>query len=206
MTSRYYTRVLAGVFAAGMTACGNPSPTTMETGRVGPAAGEAPVDRPGVAFRQASLAIDRVGIPVAPPVTPGSSPSPATLASDAPDVVSIQPDGTLVANRNGRATIRALAGGGSLTVDVLAVSGLRAEPPTLRVGPGLAALPVLKSGAVTIPAGSVSWFSNTPDVAMVEDGRVRTGPTKGTATLTAVYGGERVQVTVVVGNRDPRRK
>lgn len=206
MTSRYYVMVLAALVAAGMTACGNPSPGPPETGKVGPVAGEAAVDKPFVGVRQASLTIDRLETPVAPPVTPGSSPSPAGLVSDAPDVVSVQSDGSLVAHRNGRATVRALPGGGALAVEVVAVSGLHAEPPTLRVGPGTAALPMLKSGDIAIPAGAVTWYSNAPNVAMVEDGRVRAGPAKGTAILTAVYGGERAQVTVFVGNRDTRWK
>lgn len=206
MTSRYYTMVLAALIAAGMTSCGNPSPAPPAAGTVGPEAGEAAVDKPFVGFRQATLAIDRFETPVALPVTPGSSPSSTTLASDAPDVVSIQADGSLVAHRNGRATIRALQGRGTLAVEVLAESGLRAEPPTLRVGFGMAALPVLKVGEAVIPADAASWYSNAPDVAMVEDGKIRAGPAKGMATLTAVYGSEKVQVTVVVGSQVPRKK
>lgn len=206
MTRLHYIMVLAALIAAGMTACGNPSPAPPETGKAGPVAGEAAVDKPFVGFRQAGLTIDRFETPVAPPVTPGSSTSPATLASDAPDVVSVQSDGALVAHRNGRANVRAVPGGGTLAVEVVAVSGLHAEPPTLRVGPGTAAPPTLKSGDIAIPAGAVTWYSNAPNVAMVEDGRVRAGPAKGTAILTAVYGGEKAQVTVVVGNRDTRRK
>jgi hypothetical protein len=206
MTSRYYIMVLAALIAAGMTACGNPSPAPPETGKVGPVAGEAAVDKPFVGFRLASLTIDRLETPVAPPVTPGSSPSPATLGSDAPDVVSIQSDGALVAHRNGRTTVRALPGGQALVVDVLAALGLRAEPATIRISPGLAVLPILKSGDATVPAASVAWFSNAPDVAMVEDRRIRAGPAEGTAVLTAVYGGEKVRVVVVVGGREKRRK
>lgn len=206
MTSRYYIRTPAALIAAGLTACGGLSQSPTEPQKAGPVAGEAAVDKPFVGFRQASLTIDRLEVPVAPPVTPGSGPSPATLASGAPDVVSIQADGSLVAHRNGRATIRALQGGGTLTVDVFAVAGLRAEPPTLRVGTGMAALPVLKAGEAVIPADSASWYSNAPDVAMVEDGRIRAGPAKGIATLTAVYGGEKVQVTVIVGSQVPPRK
>lgn len=199
-------RTLAVLFALGVMSCGNVSAPPPDSSKTGPRGGEAAVDKPFVAFKEPSVSIDRLELPVAAAVAPGSSPSPATMVSDTPDVVSIQADGTLVAHRNGRATIRALQGGGSLTVEVIAASGMRAEPRTLRVGPGTAALPVLMSGDATVPAGAASWFSNAPDVAMVEDGRIRAGPSKGTATLTAVYGGERVQVTVDVGNRDTRRK
>ena len=204
MTSRGSGRALGTLLALALTACGGSAPSSSESRKVGPVAGEAAVDKPFVGFWQTSLTIDRLKTPVGPPVTPGSSPSPATLASDAPDVVTIQADGSLVAHRNGQATIRAQSGGGTLAVAVVAATELRAEPPSLRTGPGTAALPALKSGETPIPAGAVSWYSNAPDVAMVEDGRIRAGPVKGTAVLTAVYGGERVKVTVVVGN--PRGK
>ena len=204
MTSQYYIRTLVTLLAATLAACGGSAPAQLEQQKVGPVAGEAAVDKPFVGFRQSLLVIDRLEVPVAPPITAGSTHSPTTVGSDSPDVVSIHADGSLVAHRNGRATIRAWQGGGTLTVEVLAVSGLRAEPPTLRVGPGTAALPVLRSGEAAVPAAAVSWFSNTPEIAMVEDGRIRAGPAKGTAVLTAVYGGERVKVTVVVGN--PRGK
>ena len=205
MTDRFNFRwFLGSILAASLIACGGSGPPPPETRKVGPVAGEAVVDKPFVSFRLASLTIDRLETSVAPPVTPGSSPTPATLASDAPDVVSISADGALIAHRNGRATVRAVPGGEALAIEVLAASVVRAEPPTLRVGPGMAALPALKSGETAIPAGAVSWYSNAPDVAMVEDGRIRAGPAKGTAVLTAVYGAEKVQVTVVVGL--PRKK
>ncbi len=206
MTMSPGPRILATLLASTVLACGGSPPSHPEPRKVGPVAGEAAVDKPFVGFRQASLVIDRLETPVAPPITAGSRPSPATMASDAPDVVTVLDDGSLVAHRNGRATIRAVRGGGPLAVEVLAASGLRAEPSALRIAPGKSPLPVLKAGDATIPASSVAWFSNAPGIAMVEDGRVRAGPSKGTATLTAVYGGEKVQVTVVVANREPRRK
>lgn len=206
MTNPNCRLTLAILLAAGLVACGESTSSLPEQKKVGPVAGEAAVDKPLVGFRQAALTIDRLERPIAPPVTPGSSPSSTTLVSGAPEVVSIQADGSLVAHRNGRATIRALQGGGSLMVDVLAASGLRAEPPSLRVGPGIVALPALTSGDTAIPAGSATWYSNAPDVAMVEDGRIRAGPAKGTAILTAMYGDENVQVAVVVVNREARRK
>jgi len=206
MAKRYRIAILIAHVAAGLPACGGSGPSSLEARKAGPVAGEAAVDMPIVEFCQASLTIDRLELPFAPPITPGSTPSPTTMASDAPDVVSIQADGGLVAHRNGHATIRALEGKGSLEVEVIAAAGLRAEPLVLRVHPGIAALPMLKSGDATLPIGAAMWFSNTPDVAMVEDGRIRAGPARGTATLTAVYGGEKVQVTVVVGNHGPRKK
>lgn len=206
MTTRHGIWIIAAFLAATITGCGGSALPLPEPPKVGPGAGEAAVDKPFVEFQQASITIDRFETPVEAPVTPGSSPSPATIASDIPDVVSIRDDGALVAHRNGRATIRALQGGGSLAVEVLAASGLRVEPSTLRVSTGFAALPAIKSGDTAIPAGAVSWYSNAPEVAMVEDGRIRAGPTKGSAVLTAVYGGDRVQVTIVVGRREQRKK
>ncbi len=206
MTSRRAFRILAPMLAATLAACGGSAPALPVQQKVGPVAGEAAIDKPFVGFQQSSLTISRLETPVAPPVTPGSMPSPTTIGSDSPEVVGIQADGSLVAHRNGRATIRALQGGGTLAVEVLASTGLHAEPPSLRTGPGTHALPVLRSGDATVPAGSVSWFSSAPDVAMVEDGRIRAGPSRGTATLTAVYGDERVRVPIVVGDQGPRAR
>jgi hypothetical protein len=71
-----------------------------------------------VVFSGAALEIDRVGEPVAAPVLVGSRPSPETMTSDAPDVVSVETDGRLLAHREGRASIRSASGGPSLAVTV----------------------------------------------------------------------------------------
>ena len=76
------------------------------------------LDREFVVFSVPTLAIDRLGVPVPPPVTVGSRPGPGTLLSDAPDVVRIDWDGSLIAVREGAAHVRAVGTGSSLAVTV----------------------------------------------------------------------------------------
>src|SRR5882672_1011227 len=86
-----------------------------------------------VVFSQPKLFLAALN-PVAAPVVPGSTPSPATMASSNPEVVSVQPDGTLAPHRNGKATIRAAQGDtGQLEILVQTVQSLRIEPPTVRL-------------------------------------------------------------------------
>jgi hypothetical protein len=86
------------------------------------AANQARLARPFVVFAEETLQIDRLGDPVAAPITVGSRASPETMSSDAPEVVSVEPDGRLLAHGQGRATIRASTGGPLLRVEVAAVS------------------------------------------------------------------------------------
>lgn len=187
--------LLIGIVAA----CGKSDVSTDPATSLGPKIGEAALDKPFASFRDRALNIDRLESPVVVPLTPGSTASSATLVSDVPDVVTVLGDGSLVAHRNGKAAIRALAGGGVLEVTVLASAGLQADPSEMDLYPGTASLPVLRTVEGPVPSETANWYSTAPQVAMVEDGRIRAGPTKGVATLTAVHGGEQVRITVRVG-------
>jgi hypothetical protein len=187
--------LLVGILAA----CGKSDVTPEPGNSLGPKIGDATLDTPFASFRDRALNIDRLESAVVVPLTPGSTASSATLVSDVPDIVTVVGDGSLVAHRNGKATVRGVPGGGVLEVTVLASAGLRADPAELDLSPGTASLPVLRTVDGLVPSGAATWYSTTPQVAMVEDGRIRAGPTKGVALLTAVYGGEQVRITVRVG-------
>lgn len=115
MTSAVLLAILAS-------ACEPPAPPQTWAPPVTPAPQIAEVQqqlaRPFVVFASAELEIDQIGEPVATPVQVGSRPSPATMASDAPDVVSVEVDGRLLARRAGRARLRAATGGPELVVTV----------------------------------------------------------------------------------------
>jgi len=85
------------------------------------------LDGEHVVFSEPSMLIERLGVPLAPPVTVGSRPALATLASDDPGVVSVEEDGRLLAHRAGRTLLRAVGSSSVLAVVVV--------PP----GPGAAA-------------------------------------------------------------------
>ena len=107
-----------------LVACGRDAsaPAPVPPRPLAPAIGESPVDRPFVVFRDRELLIDRLEVAVPAPVSVGSRPSADTMASDSPEVVSVDPSGALVAHRPGSTVIRSLHGEGS----ALAV---RVEPP-----------------------------------------------------------------------------
>lgn len=117
-------RRAAFALAASLAACQAEAPGTP------PAAGDehqrrveevrAQLDRDFVVFRESELRIEQLEAPVPAPITVGSRPSPVTMASSAPEVVSVQPDGALVAHRAGSAVIQAAGTGSRLTVVVLA--------------------------------------------------------------------------------------
>jgi hypothetical protein len=186
-----------------LTSCGRPDAPPAPSKVLGPKIGESMLDRPFASFRERALIIDRLESPVPVPLTPGSTASSTTLVSDAPDVVTVAADGSLVAHRNGSVVVRSLPAGGALNVTVLEAKGLRARPASVEAAPGWAPMPEIRSGEAILPAAAVTWYSDAPSVAMVEDGRVRTGPAMGVATLTAVYGGEQARVVV---NVSPKRK
>jgi hypothetical protein len=78
------------------------------------------LDREFVVFAIPAMVIDQLGIPVPPPVTVGSRPGPRTMTSDDPDMLSIGPDGSLVAHREGATRVRAVGSGSALSVVVRA--------------------------------------------------------------------------------------
>src|SRR5689334_10206052 len=86
---------------------------------------------PGFAvFREPMLTITALEEPVAAPVTVGSTASPETIKSDAPDIVSIDPSGALVAHRDGRATLHGTGSHAPLLVEVEAPGRVAITPST----------------------------------------------------------------------------
>jgi hypothetical protein len=62
--------------------------------------------------------VERLEEPIDAPVLAGSRPSRETIWSDAPEIVSVGPDGRLLAHRAGRAQVTARVGGPALIVVV----------------------------------------------------------------------------------------
>lgn len=71
-----------------------------------------------VVFAEQRIVIDRLDSPRAPPVTVGSRPGPETMSSDDPSIVTVEPNGALVAHRDGSAQVRAPGSGSALMVIV----------------------------------------------------------------------------------------
>jgi len=114
---------------------------------------------PFVVFAKPALELARLGVPEDAPVTVGSRPSPEVMWSDAPGVVSVEPDGRLLAHREGQARITARNGGPSLGVVVL-VALASSRPAEVAVGsaePGQA-----KAGARAAGQRSRSSVEVTP--------------------------------------------
>lgn len=154
---------------------------------------------PFAVFSQPSLVIDRLGVPVAPPVTVGSTPSGTTMTSDAPHVVTVEPSGGLVAHQDGVATIR--SAGGSLEVVVRTARSIALVPRRLALRPGetrrLRA--VEGDGPQEIPAEVVEWATSDPTIATLLGGEVMAGRRSGRARITARYGGRQAEALITVG-------
>jgi len=167
-----------------------------------PAAGEAPVDRPHVVFNSRSLVIARLGVPVAPPVSVPSRPSPETIQSEDPTVVRVDPSGTVIGLRAGRTRVRTLHGeGSSLEVEVRAPRAIRLEPARLELEPERAAVFTLldaESGERLPPEGA-EWSSDAPRRASVLEGRVQAGSEPGPASVLVRFGEATAQAVVLVG-------
>jgi len=136
----------------------------------------------------------------------GSSPSPLLLASDAPEVATIEADGSLLAHRNGKATIRTLDGrGGELRVEVRAVSTFAVVPPRLVLRPGGTGQFRLVAGGSgeAIPPEAALWASDAPGVAVVIAGAVEAGDRVGTANVVVSYGGQSARAVVSVERPRP---
>lgn len=157
----------------------------------------APSERPFVVFLDRSLFIGRLEMPVAPPVTVGSSPSPATISSDAADIVSIDPSGRLVAHRSGSTVIRAAETGSILQVEVRDAEAFRATPQKLELAHGgEASVRIATRDGTAVPPLAMTWATSAPDVATVSNGVVRAGTRPGTAHIVAQY--RDVQITIPV--------
>jgi hypothetical protein len=158
---------------------------------------------PFVVFLRTEMVVDTLGVRVAPPIAVGSTFFPATVTIDAPRVVSIQEDGSLVAHAEGTAIIRSRSNpADALRVDVRLPVALRLEPPELELAPGDEVELRLFAGDRALPSRSVQWLSSDAGVVLVREGRVETGR-PGTATVTAVYAGESSKAMVVVAESKP---
>lgn len=192
-------RKVLAVFAVALGSCAG-APDEPKAGDAG-GPGAAPGERPFVVFSQQRLLIDRLGVPIAPPVTVGSTVSAETLRSDAPETVDVDSSGGLVGRRNGRALVRSLADATHvLEVEVRAASVLAVAPArvTLRPGGALQLRLLSGDGGEPVAAEAAEWATTRPEVAIVIGGRVEAGRKPGTATVTVSYGGQVATAQVVV--------
>jgi len=202
------TRFALGALAACLGACGDrPGREAAGEAAAPPTASPAAPSGAFVVFTAPALTIDRLDVPVPVPATVGSTPSPQTLSSDAPDVVSLDAAGALVGHRSGRATVRTPDGRGVLEVEVRPVSALAVVPArlTLRTG-GRGRLCVVAGGSgEEVPAEAVQWASDAPDVALVNAGAVEAGARPGLSNVLVTYGGQSARAVVAVEPERPAR-
>ena len=155
-----------------------------------------------VVFDRQDLAIDRWTKPVPPPVLPGSAPSPATMVSDAPGIVSVEENGDLVAHANGTTVVRSVGSGSTLRVRVAQTDSLRLVLPrhSLVEGESTAAH-ALADGDMELLGTSIRWSITAPDVALVSQAGVLTARAPGRATLIGQYGGQEARIPFEVVSR-----
>ena len=156
-----------------------------------------------VVFSRPELVIDTLGVPVPVPATVGSAPSAATLSSDAPDVVSIDESGALVAHRNGIAVVRTTSGASlHVRVDGVDVRSLFVEPRRLVLRAGATGRLRLLEGPEKheIPPDRIWWRTSDPGVATLLGSEVMAGPRPGRARITARFGGQEAEAVIVVGS------
>lgn len=191
--------LLAAAVAFALAACGDGREQASASSKPEGPASAPGVETPFAVFREGALVIDRLGVPVPPPVTVGSTPSQATLTSDAPEIVSVLPDGSLVGRRAGRASIHAVGGTGQpLQVEVVAVSAAAISPDRLELRPGASGQMRLVAGSgEELPADRATWSSDAPEVALAVGGRIEASH-PGVARITAEYGGVSATARVVV--------
>jgi hypothetical protein len=158
-----------------------------------------------VVFDRQDFTIDRWEKPVRPPVLPGSVPSPVTMASDAPGIVSVEENGDLVAHANGTTIVRSVGSGSALRVSVAQTESLRLVFPRHSLEEGQSTtVHALADGDLELPGTSVRWFITAPDVAIVSQSGVLTARASGQATLIGQYGGQEARVPFgVVSRRVP---
>lgn len=160
------------------------------------------LERPFVVFAEGRLEVDRLGEPVAAPVTVGSHPSQDTMSSDAPDVVSVEPDGRLLAHRAGTARVRSATGGRELLVVVSNTSRvgvaqvviatqdepspvLSVTPARIRLRPGQVQAFEARSQRGAVP---VSWSTSNDQVLAHLQDHVFQAVEVGGARVCAVAG------------------
>lgn len=176
-------------------------------------AAQQELGRAFVVFSRTEMVIDQLDVPVAAQVQVGSRPSPATMASNAPEVVSVEADGRLVAHREGTARLRASTGGPELIVSVrlaslagptsgrtaqeggLPVAHLSVRPPRARLHLGDVQTFEALTAAGPFP---VTWStSNEVVVAHLQD-HVFQGTAPGMAQVCANAAGSRACAVVEV--------
>lgn len=187
--------MVAYLLLSGVLGCGGQSPAGSRQIEVD----RARLDRAFVVFSSPRLVIDRLGIPVAAPVTVGSRPSPGTLASDTPEIVSIDASGALVAHRNGIATVRATGSDSVLQVEVRAVEAIRVDPEEVTLKAGERTRLRVFADAVELPAEAIRWGTSAPAIATVDRGEVRAG-VAGRAVVVARYGEQSANSRVLVAS------
>ena len=151
--------------------------------------GAEPARHASFLFGAEELWLTSYEVPARPPVAPGSDLSAAILSSDAPGIVSIQSDGTLVAHANGEALIHDATSTAVLRVHVLKATGIRLvlSGQAIAVGETRQAQ-VFEAGGKELPAKSVRWSVTRPDVAIVSENGAFTPRSAGSGGLVAEYG------------------
>jgi hypothetical protein len=181
-TMRYLVRYLAGLLACCvLAACGNAGNGPGEEAQNGaPPVGLA--NQSPLIFKDGRMVIWGVGVRAVPPVVPGSLLSASLFESSAPDLVSVESDGSVKSHRTGTAQLRS-KNGSVLQVVVHTLVGLALEPATVNLTSGGEATLLATVAGEKIPASDVEWLTDAPDVASVDRGRI-VGGRSGTATIS----------------------
>lgn len=143
------------------------------------------------------------------------------VQADAVAVWSSSDPSVVAVNRFGLSAALIGIGGGTATVTVsdgpvsanVQVTVAASPPSSLDVSPAQVAVPlggivpihvgaIFPNGSETEVTDQVTWTSDAPAVATVAGSQV-TGVTKGTANLTAAFGGQTATVPVTVGDAAP---
>lgn len=147
--------------AAGLVACQEAANAPATAPSLPPAATRKAPARPFVVFAAKDLELSELGVPVEPPVAVGSRASSETVWSDTPDVVSVEPDGTLVAHQYGQARIISSSGGPQLEVRVRpAVPAAR--NPAAAANIGAEPVTVMPDRATIRPGEVMAFQAHTP--------------------------------------------
>ena len=151
----------------------------------------------GETARLAAFAVDRLGA--------GLTGRVVTWSSSNPEVVVVEPDGTVRGVHPGVARINASMGAGLAWLEVritpAQVTSLRLEPASLslRVGePTLLRAIVLGGRGAVLSGIPVEWQSSDPAVASVDPQGVVTGHRFGLVRVAATIGGRRATVPVEI--------
>jgi hypothetical protein len=186
-------RSTALMAAAVLSACSSGAPPGQDE--------RAPAPQSFAAFRFPSMNVDRLESPVEPPYAAGSSRGAGLLSSSDPGIVEARPDGTLVAHRNGNATVRS-RNGATLSVTVLAARSLQIDPPRLSMQVGTQRTVAVKADGQPVDGRGLRWLTEDPSVAVASGLQVTSGRSPGSATLTAMLGDAKATLTVDVNGSD----